>query len=179
MVVDRNNRVVVFFYQCTHEVVSTLLHLWVSTLNSVELDTVAIATSIYRRYRTATETDAIVVTTNYYNLVAWLWLLLQAVALGTITHTTCKHDNLVVSILLAILLMFECEERTCDKRLTKLVTEVAGTIRSLYQYLLRTLIEPLAYWQYIFPIALWVCIAIIVFQTWVCCHINSCTSNRP
>ena len=179
MVVDRNNWVVVFFYQCTHKVVSTLLHLWVSTLNSVELDTVAIATSIYRRYRTATETDAIVVTTYDYNLVAWLWFLLQAVALGTITYTTCKHDNLVVSILLAILLMFECEERTCDKRLTKLVTEVAGTIRSLYQYLLRTLIEPLAYWQYIFPIALWVCIAIIVFQTWVCCHINSCTSNRP
>ena len=40
MVVDRYNRVVVFFYQCTHKVIGTFLHLWVGTLYGIQLDTI-------------------------------------------------------------------------------------------------------------------------------------------
>ena len=46
MVVDRNNRVVVFLSQRTDKIVSTLLHLRVGTLNGVKLNAVAVATGI-------------------------------------------------------------------------------------------------------------------------------------
>ena len=46
MVVDRNNRVYILLTEGTNQVVGTLLHLRVCTLNGVQLNTVAIATCI-------------------------------------------------------------------------------------------------------------------------------------
>ena len=107
MVVDADYRVLVVLNECTNQVVSTLLHLRVGTLNSVQLDAVAVTTCIYRRNRTATETDAIVITTYYDHLVALLWLALLIVTLLAVAYTTSEHDYLVVSILLAVLLVLE------------------------------------------------------------------------
>ena len=128
MVMDAHHRVHILLAQSAHEVVSTFLHLGVSTLHSVQLDAVAVAASVYRRHRAATQTDAVVVATYDHHLVALLGLLLQAVALGAIAHTAGEHDNLVVSIFLSFLLMLESEHRAADERLSKLVAEVAGTV---------------------------------------------------
>ena len=146
MVVDADNGIDILLAKGTHEVVGTLLHLGVGTLNGIQFDTIAVTACIYRRYRTSAKTDTIVVTTHYNNFVALLWLFLQTVALGAISHTTGKHDNLVVGIAgVALLLMLEGEHRTADKRLAELVAEVAGSVGSLDKYLLRCLIQPLAH----------------------------------
>ena len=124
MVVDADYWVLIVLNECTNQVVGTFLHLRVGTLNSVQFDTVAVTACIYRRNRTTTKTDAIVVTTYYDNLVALLWLTLLIVTLLAVAYTTSKHDNLIVCILLTILLVLECKHRTGDERLTELVTEV-------------------------------------------------------
>ena len=124
MVVDADYRVLIVLNECTNQVVGTLLHLRVGTLNSVQLDTVAVTACIYRRNRTTTKTDTIVVTTYYDNLVALLWLTLLVVTLFAVANTTSEHDYLIVCILLTVLLVLESKHRTGDERLTKLVTEV-------------------------------------------------------
>ena len=124
VVVDRNHRVHILFAQGANEVVCTLLHLGVGTLHSVQLDAVAVATCVNRRYRTATQADAIVVAPYNDNLVALLRLLLQAVALCAVAYAAGEHDYLVVSVLLCAFLMLEGEHRTGDERLTELVAEV-------------------------------------------------------
>ena len=124
MVVDADYWVLIVLNECTNQVVSTFLHLRVGTLNSVQLDAIAVTACIYRRNRTATETDAIVITTYYDHLVALLWLALLIVTLFAVAYTTSKHDYLIVCILLTILLVLECKHRTGDERLTELVTEV-------------------------------------------------------
>ena len=48
VVVDRNNGVHIFLAEGTNQIVSTFLHLRVSTLNGVQLDTIAVATCINR-----------------------------------------------------------------------------------------------------------------------------------
>ena len=124
MVVDADYWVLVVLNESTNQVVGTLLHLRVGTLNSVQLDTVAVTACIYRRNRTTTKTDAVVITTYYDNLVALLWLTLLIVTLLAVAYTTSEHDYFIVSILLAVLLVLESKHRTGDERLTKLVTEV-------------------------------------------------------
>ena len=47
VVVDTYYRVYILLAQCADEVVGTLLHLRVSTLNGVQLDTVAVTASVY------------------------------------------------------------------------------------------------------------------------------------
>ena len=144
MVVNGDNGILVFFHQCTHEVVGALLHLRIGTLHSIQLDAIAIATRVDRRYRSATESDAIVVATDNHHLISFLRFLLQAVALLAIAHAACQHNHLIISILLLSLLMFEGEHGARDERLTELITEVAGTVRGLDENLLGRLIEPLA-----------------------------------
>ena len=121
---DADYWVLIVLNECTNQVVGTLLHLRVGTLNSVQLDTVAVTACIYRRNRTTTETDAIVITTYYDNLVALLWLTLLIVTLLAVAYTTSEHDYLIVCIFLAVLLVLESKHRTGDERLTELVTEV-------------------------------------------------------
>ena len=68
--------------------------------------------------------------------------------------------------------MFESKYRTRDKGLTKLITEVAGTVRSLNQNLFGSLIEPLTYGKNVFPIA-------TAVQAGVRSHVNRRTCDRP
>ncbi len=179
VVVNTYHWVLVVLHEGTNQVVGTLLHLWVGTLNGVQLDAVAVATCIYGRNRTTTETDAIVVTTYYDNLVALLWLTLLIVTLLAIAYATSEHDNLVVSIFLTILLVLEGKHRTSDKRLTKLVTEVGSTVGSLDKNLFWSLIEPLAHWHDVFPVTLHVALAVVVLQTRISGHVAGCTCDRP
>ena len=177
MVVDTHDRIHIFLAEGTHQVVGTLLHLRVSTLNGIQLNTIAVATCIDGRHRTATESDAVVITTDDDHLITLLGLLLQTVALGTITHTTSQHDDLVVSVFCIIgFLMLEGQYGTADQRLTELITEITGTIRSLDQNLFRGLVQPLTNGQNALPIASQF---VIVSQTRICRHIDCCTSNRP
>ena len=124
VVVDRNHWIHILLAQGANEVVCTLLHLGVSTLNGVQLDAVRVATCVNRRYRATAQADAVVVATYNDNLVALLWFLLQAVALCAVAYAACEHDYLVVSVLLGAFLMLEGEHRTGDERLTELVAEV-------------------------------------------------------
>ncbi len=179
VVVDTNHWVLVVLYEGTHQVVGTLLHLWVGTLHGVQLDTVAVATSIYGRNRTAAKSDAIVVTTYNDHLVALLRLTFLIVALLAVAHATGKHDYLVVSILLTVLLVLEGKHRTSDKRLTEFVTEVGSTVGSLDQDLLRSLVEPLAHWHDVLPVTLHVALAVVILQTRISRHVAGSTSDRP
>ncbi len=48
--------------------------------------------------------------------------------------------------------MLKSKQRTTDKRLSELVTKVRCTVRCLDQYLLRSLIEPLALLHALLPV---------------------------
>ncbi len=179
---DGNYRIHIFLTQRTHKVIGTLLHLRIGTLHGIELNTTGITTGIHRGNRTATKTDAVVVTTHYDNLVALLRRTLQAVALGAIAHTTSQHDDLVVAILLIhflavdvlLLLVLEGQHRTRDERLTELITEVAGTVRCLNQYLFWSLIEPFAHRHQVFPRT-----SALLAIAWITGHIHSRSGDRP
>ncbi len=151
VIVDGDDRILVLLAESADYVISTLLHLRVGTLYGVQLDTARVATCLYGRYGTAAETDAVVLTTHHNNLVAWLRFALQAVALQTVAYAAGQHDNLVVGVLLALLLVLEGEHGTADERLAELVAEVGRTVGSLDKYLLRCLVEPLAHGQYLLP----------------------------
>ena len=73
---DADHRVVIFLYKCPHKVVGTLLHLWVGTLNSVQLDAVGVSSGIHGGDGATPKADAIVVATDHYDFVSLLWLLL-------------------------------------------------------------------------------------------------------
>ena len=88
----------VVLHQGAHQVVGAFLHLGVGTLHGVELHGCAIAACVDRRHRATAQSDAVVVATHHYDILAHLGLLLQAVALLAVAHATGQHDHLVVSI---------------------------------------------------------------------------------
>ncbi len=128
MIVDRDNGIDITLAESAHQIVGTLLHFGVGTLHGIQFDATRIATRIDRRHRASAQSDAIVITTNDYNLVALLRLFLQSIALGAVAHATSEHDNLIVTVFLAALLMFEGEHRTSDEGLSKLISEVGSTV---------------------------------------------------
>ena len=154
MVVDADDGVVVLLAQGAYHVVGALLHFGVGTLYGVQLDATAVTAGFHGTYTAATKTDAVVLTTHHHNLVAGLGLAFQTVALCAVAHTACKHDNLVIgiSLLTALLVVLESQHRTADEGLAELVAEVAGTVGGLYENLLGSLVQPLAYGQYLFPL---------------------------
>ena len=142
VVVDRHHRVVFFFAKRTHEVGCTLLHLGICTLHSVEFDARVITSGVYRRNRTTTQTDAVVVTTDDNYFVAFLGSTFEAVTLCAITHATSEHDYLVEGIVHAVFCVLEGEYRTCDEGLSEFITEVGSTVGGFGEDLLRSLVEP-------------------------------------
>ena len=179
VVVDGDHGVVVLLHEGAHEVVGALLHLGVGTLDGVELDTIAIAARIDRRYRSTTQSDAVVVATDHDDLVARLRFLLQAVALRAVADAAGKHDHLVVGIFLVILLVLEGEEGSRDEGLAKLVAEVAGAIGGLDENLLRRLVEPLAHGQYVLPVAQGGLLAVVALQSGIGRHIDCRARDGP
>ena len=173
MIVDRDDRILFLFAQGADNVIGTFLHLWVSTLYGIQLDARRIASCLNRRYRAATKSDAIVLTTHYDNLVARLWSALDAVALDAIADTSSKHYHLVVGIFLIILFMLECQHRTTNQWLAEFVTKVRSTIRCLNEYLFRSLIEPLTLRHILLPGIVGALLA------WIRCHIDSSSCYRP
>ena len=124
VVVDTYHGVVVFLDQSAHEVVGALLHLWIGALHGIELNTVGVASGIDRRNGAATKTDAIVVATDHYDLIALLGLAFQTVALLAVAYAAGKHNHLVITQTLAVATMLKGEHRAGDKGLAKLVAEV-------------------------------------------------------
>ena len=104
-------------------------------------------TCIHRRNGATTHTDAVVVATHKHNLLVGLGSSLYGIALVGKTNSTGKHDDFVVGKLVAIFLVLKSEERTADERLTELVSEIGGTIRSLDENLLGSLVKPWARWH--------------------------------
>ena len=111
-------------------------------MDGVQLNTTAVAPRVDARHGTAAKSDAVVVTTNNDNLVALLGRAFQAVAFRTIAYAACQHNNLVVTVLLAVLLVLKGEHRACDERLTELIAEVAGAVRGFDEDLFGCLVEP-------------------------------------
>ena len=160
VVVNRNDGILVFLDQRTHEVVGAFLHFGIGTLNRVQFDAVGIASRIDRRHRAAAESDAIVVATHDHHFIALLRLFFQAVALLSVAHAACQHNDFVVGIG-DVFLMLKRQHRPANQRLTELVSEVRCAIRRFDENLFGRLIEPFA-----------LCVA-------GCRHINGCSCNRP
>ena len=153
VVVDGYHGVHLFLAEGAHHVVGTLLHLGVGALDGVQLDAAAIASCVNGRYGAAAQTDAVVVTAHYDDLVAGFGLALEAIALGAVTHASGQHDDFVVAVDFVFLLVLEGQHRTADERLAELVAEVAGTVRGLDEDLLGRLVQPFAHGQDFFPLA--------------------------
>ena len=158
MVVDGHHRVGIFLYQSPDKIVGTLLHFRVSALHGIEFYAIAIAASVNRRHAAAAQTYTVIVAAYDDNLVALLRFLLQAIAFFAIAYTTGEHNYLVIAVYFACWFVvhggavlqfcriarcgfiFKGEQRTGDKGLSELVTEVGCTVRGLNQNFLRTLI---------------------------------------
>ncbi len=153
VVVYGHHGVCIFLAQRTHHVIYALLHLGIGTLHGIQLHTVAVASGVYRRHRASAQSDAVVVAAHHHNLLSGLGSALYAVAFGAVAHAACHHDNLVVAIDLAVLLVLERQQRTADQRLSELVAEVARTVRCLDENLFGCLVQPLAHGQYLLPYA--------------------------
>ena len=151
VVVDAHHGVHVFFAKRTNEVGGAFLHFGVGALHGVEFDGAGIASRIYGRNGTAAESDAIVVTADNNDLVAFLRFALEAVATSAVADTARQHDDLVVAILLSVLLMLKGEERAGDEGLSELVAEVGSTVGGFDENLLGRLIEPLSHGQDVLP----------------------------
>ena len=109
MVMNRNHRIHLFFAKSAYYVVGTFLHFCVGTLHSVQLDTAAVTAGVNRRYGTATQSDTIVVTTDYYHFISCFRCTFEAVTLCTVTNTTGEHDDFVVTINFFVFCMFESQ----------------------------------------------------------------------
>ena len=109
VVVDRNNRIHIFFAECTHYVVGTFLHFRVGTLYGIQFDTAAVTTGIYRRYGTATQSDTIVVTTDYHYFISCFRSTFEAVALCAVTYTARKHNYFVITVYFLVFRMLESQ----------------------------------------------------------------------
>ena len=171
VVVDGHHGVVFFFAKRTHEVGCTLLHFRIRTLHSVELDARVITSGVYRRNRTTTQTDAVVVTTHDNDFVAFLGSAFEAVALCAITHTTSEHDHLVEGIVHTVFCMLEGEHRSCDEGLSEFITEVGSTVGGFGEDLLRSLVEPGTFCHVALP-------RTTTIKTRIGSHIDSCTCDR-
>ena len=172
MVMNRNNRIHIFFTKGTDYVVGTFLHFCIRTLHGVQLDTTTVTTGIYWRYGTAAKSDSVVVTTDNDYFVSGFRCAFQTVALCTVAYTSGKHDNFVIAVNLIVLCMFESQYRTADQWLAELVSEIGSAIGRLNQNLFRSLVQPFAYRKDFFPFAAFVC-------AWVRSHVDSSTCNRP
>ena len=172
VVVDRNNGVHLLFAKRTDKVVGALLHFGISSLNGVEFYTGGIATRINGADTTAAQTDAIIVATDNYHLIAFFRRAFEAISFGAVAHTSGQHNHFVVAIFLIVFLMLKSKHRTRNQRLAEFVSKVGSTIRSLDENLFGRLIEPLAHGEHILPGA-------TAIQARVGRHINSRTSYRP
>ena len=171
VVVDRNDRILVRFSDCADHVSRTFLHLRISTLNGVQLDTAGVLTGVHGGDSTTAHTDAIVITTNHNYFLTRLRITLQGIPFVSETYTAGQHDYFVVRVFLVILRMFEGQQRTADQRLAKLVSKVGSTVGGLDQDLLRCLVEPGTRIEDLLPAACTLC-------AWISRHIDSGTSDR-
>ena len=174
VVVDADNGIDFLFAQSTDKVVGTLLHFGVGTLNGIQLDTAAVASGFHAGNTATAQADAIVVSTNHHNLVSLLGSALQAVALGSISHTTGQHDDLVVGIFLglALFLVFKSEDRAANQGLAKLVSEVRSSVAGLDQNLFRGLVQPFSNGKNLFPFASFL-------GTGIAGHVHRSSCNGP
>ena len=174
MIVDGHNGVGVFFTEGTDEVIGSFLHLWVSTLDGIQLNTIAVTTCVYGGYTTTAESDTIVVTTDDHNFIPFLGFFLQTVTLRAVTNTTSQHDHFVIGIFGVVrLLVLKGQHGSANQRLSELITKVGGTVGCLDQNLFWCLVEPLADRKDVLPVTL------LILDAGVSGHIDGCSSNRP
>ena len=130
VVVDRDDGVFGRFGKSTNHIRNAFLHFRVGALHGIELYGIVVLAGVNRRYGTTTHTNAIVVATHKHHFFVRFGSALYGIALVGETYATGEHNHLVVSKLFFAFLVFESEKRATDKRLTKLITEVACTVRS-------------------------------------------------
>ena len=171
VVVDRNNWILIALRNRTDHVSRAFLHLRISTLNGVQLDTAGVLTGVHGGDSTTAHTNAIVITTNHNYFLTRLRITLQGIPFVGVTHTAGQHDYFVIRIFLVILRMFEGQQRTADQWLAKLVSEVGSTVGGLDQDLLRCLVKPGTRIEDLLPTACTLC-------AWISRHIDSGTSDR-
>ena len=109
VVVDRNNRIHIFFTKGTDYVVGTFLHFCIGTLYGIQFDTAAVTTGIYRRYGTATQSDTIVVTPDYHYFISCFRSTFEAVALCAVTYTARKLNYFVITVYFLVFRMLESQ----------------------------------------------------------------------
>ena len=153
MVVDAYHGIGVLLAQGAYQIVGTLLHLRIGSLDGIQLNTIAVPACVNTRYGTTAQSDTVVVATDYHHLVTLLGLFLQTVALGTVAYAAGQHDHLVIGILGVVgFLVLKGQHTAANQWLSELVAKVGGTVRGLYQYLLRRLVQPFAYGHDVLPI---------------------------
>ncbi len=128
VVVDRDNRVVVALCQCADYVCHALLHFGVGALHGIQLNSVGILAGLYRAYRSATHSDAVVVSAHHHDFLSGNGSAFDGVFFGGETYATGEHDNLVVGIHAPVFVMLECQERAADEGLPEFVAEVGSAV---------------------------------------------------
>ena len=170
VVVDAADRIMVALSHGTNDVAHALLHLGVGTLHGIQLDGVAVLACIHTRHGSTTHTNAVVVTAeNDDNIAFFGFQLLGILYLGK-ANAARQHDDLVVAKRF-FLFMFKGQQAAVDEGLAELVAKVRGSVRGLDEDLLRGLIEPLARLDVFLPLT-------ALLRARIGSHVNSSSSQR-
>ena len=109
VVVNAHHGIGLFFTERAYQIVGSLLHLRIGSLYGIEFYATAVSSGLHTGYRTATQSDAVVVSAYHHHLVALLRSSFQAVTTCAVSHSSCQHHHFVIGILLIAFLVFEGE----------------------------------------------------------------------
>ena len=151
VIMNGNNRVTIRFGKGTYYVCNTFLHFGIGALHCIQFNGIGVPAGFDRRNSTTTHTDSVVVATHHHHFFSGSRFTLECITARSITHTSSKHDYLVVSVCFVVFLMFECKQRTADERLPEFISEIGSAVRGFNQYLFGSLIEPFSFFQCFFP----------------------------
>ena len=174
VVVNRNDRVVVFLGHRAYGVVDSFLHLRVGPLNGVQLYGVVVFACCYGRYRASAHSDTVVVSSQQDDVVSFGRTVLGRIGHFGEAYTASQHYHLVIAVfaLRSVRIMFrvlECLERAADQGLAELVAEVGRSVGGFDQYLRGRLVQPFAR-RAGFPLP-------SVVNTGVGGHVHRCAGN--
>ncbi len=140
VIMNRDNRIDILFYHGTDSIHGSFLHFRIGTLHRIQLNGIGKFAGSYRRNRTASHTNTIIIASQHYHFISFHRMIFQAVLLATKTNASGQHDHFIISPCFLVLCMFEGKDRTTNKRLAKLVTEITGSVGGFGKNLLRSLV---------------------------------------
>ncbi len=107
VVMNRNDRIFVHFGKRPDGVVGAFLHFRVGPLNRVQLNRIFILSGGYRRHGASPHSNAVVISTQQHDLVAFSGIPLHRIFLPAKANSAGQHNYLIISVLFPVFHMLK------------------------------------------------------------------------